>query len=78
MSGANTFTQCILKKPVTGWTQTSWIPSEFAVVGHFVDLKENDEWSQGWEVISAGYKMDAVEARRQGNDYKNMRKVTDV
>jgi len=33
-------------------TQVTYIPEMYAVVGRILQLKENDIWEDGWEVVS--------------------------
>jgi hypothetical protein len=33
--------------------QTTWLPERFAIPGSVLKLKDNGEWSDGWEVTWA-------------------------
>ena len=48
------YRQCTLRLTTSdGHTeQTSYIPDKYAKVGKILQLKENDIWTDGWEVIS--------------------------
>ena len=52
MSTEQCYTQCTLKKGDT--SQVSWIPKEFAKVGNILELKEDNNWQNGWIVKSTG------------------------
>lgn len=71
-------TQCTLQKK-DGSTQTSWIPSKFATQGDWVGLRKPDgTWDEGWQVVTVGSKMLSDFVRERTQDYKNMRKMTDI
>jgi len=44
----NTYTQCELVKQNV--FQVAWIPTQFAVVGKIIKIKENGRWNDGWKV----------------------------
>ncbi len=49
MSGSNyIMTNCTLEKGKC--LVDTWIPSTFADVGHKLQLREDKDWSDGWEV----------------------------
>lgn len=53
------YKQCYMEKQVSDTgkiCRTSWIPERFAVVGLVVKLKDNNNWTDGWEIISASEK----------------------
>lgn len=50
------YIQCQLKRGTT--QQVSWLPEKYAIKGKFLELKENDKWENGWEVMSLGNKID--------------------
>ena len=58
----NTYTQCRLEKhDGNGGTFVlmSFIPSKFAIAGRIVKIKDcNDEWEDGWQVVSMGAVVD--------------------
>jgi hypothetical protein len=55
MAKETLYQQCKLVHPGQNKHQTSWIPSQFAVVGKVLKLKnDDDEWEDGWVVESAG------------------------
>ncbi len=59
----------------------SWIPSDIAIPGKVVRLKEwprDEEWSEGWTVVSAGPKKDGDKVEAAENDYKHQRETSDV
>jgi len=78
MSSTTYHTQCTLQKK-DGSTQTSWIPSKFANQDKYVQLKKDDgTWDDGWKVIQVGTKMLSKFIQERTQDYKNMRKMTDI
>ena len=76
MAKHTTHTQCELQREST--KQVSWIPTGKAVVGKIVDLKENDEWSKGWKVISLGSTMESDMCIERMRDWTNQRSASDI
>ena len=86
MSKNATHTQCHLRKGNV--TQVSWIPSDHAVVGKYVKLKETkindrgieeDVWEDGWLVITAGgTTFPSKYIQERGRDWKETRKASDI
>jgi hypothetical protein len=56
------YKQCVLERvnsPISFSMTTSWLPEEFATIGQFVKLKQEDgTWSDGWKVISANFRVE--------------------
>lgn len=50
------YTQCRLKRFKE--ERVTWIPSKYAVEGKILKLKDNDNWTNGWEVIYVGATVD--------------------
>jgi hypothetical protein len=71
------YRQCHLKRH-DGWEQTSYIPEPFCVVGKVLKLRENDEWTDGWKVISAGERRSEEWVEIQSRLYLKTREVTDI
>lgn len=71
------YRQCIMTKS-SGQSilqVTSWIPEQFAKIGKYLKLKDDD----GWKVISVGsvvYDEQTVNERSQ--DYKKTRLASDI
>lgn len=56
----------------------SWIPKKFAVKGKYLKLKENGEWSDGWQVIEVWATRSAEEVQARRDDYLYQRKASDI
>ena len=57
----------------------TWLPSRFAKIGDFVELKNKDgTWTDGWKVISAGSQMKTSSLVERSQDYKRTRKASDI
>jgi hypothetical protein len=75
------YKQCELSKVVEGSTrlQTAWLPSKFAVVGKYVELKgEDGTWDNGWKVDAVFNTITEKEAVQKAYQYKNQREATDI
>lgn len=77
------YTQCKLqrKEEYGSETMTSWIPSDKAVKGLVIKLKEwpsDKRWSEGWEVLEVYSKVEGEKVEGSENDYKNQRKMSDI
>ncbi len=69
---------CVLRR-VDGAKQVSFIPEKFAEIGRFLKLKNDGEWSNGWEVINVYPPLiDSEVVQARSRDYKSHRKATDV
>lgn len=68
---------CRLRR-VDGATQVSWIPTEKAVVGKFVKLKERGVWENGWEVVHVYSHALSEYVFAHARAHKDHRKATDV
>ena len=78
---AKEYTQCCLHKPTETGVRvtTSWIPSRLAVVGNPVRLRGDDnEWVEGWKVVSCGATATREETQSQAQDHKKQRKASDI
>jgi hypothetical protein len=67
--------QCVLRKSVESGHRhtTSWLPERYSKVGNIVQLKDNDEWVGGWEIISVGdRKITAEECNRKSQEHKKI------
>ena len=58
--------------------QTAWIPTQYAEVGNHVKLRVKGEWNNGWKIIETGTVMESAEVNDRTQDYKNMKKATDI
>jgi len=77
MSGYQKFyVQCLLTKGST--RQTAWIPEEFSTVGRVVKLKDQGEWGEGWQVLTAGIRLPEAYLRERSRDYVQTRKASDI
>jgi hypothetical protein len=72
------YRQCRLEKKISTGVlqQVSYIPEPFCVVGKILKLKENNGWSNGWEVLSAGEKRDGAVLPDPHQEIKNLRRAT--
>jgi len=66
-----TYTQCKLRRLNT--EQTAWIPSQFAVVGKFLRIKNQN----GWKVISVGGTQTEDYRRDHERDFRTQRQASD-
>jgi hypothetical protein len=67
------YKQCTMKKGLG--VQTAWIPEEFAKVGKYLRIEDDN----GWEVISAGtHRMSGQYLVDHEREYLRHRKVTDI
>lgn len=70
-------TQCTMRKAAV--VQISWIPSEKAVEGKFLKLRDRGgEWEDGWEVIHVGTTMPTKSVMERQDDYKRTREASDI
>jgi hypothetical protein len=76
MKKTETYTQCKMKKGTL--TRIGWIPTQFAVIGKFIELKMLGVWSKGWLVTERWSVGEAsyIEAREM--DYKKQRSASDI
>lgn len=74
----NYYTQCKLEKPIKdGFTnEVRWIPSKYAQLSKFLELKSNKIWDNGWKVVHVGTKMKEEHLFR--DEYRIHREVTDI
>lgn len=56
----------------------SWIPEKFATIGKMLKLKDNGEWSDGWEVTAVGGRLEASVVNERSQEYKKHRHSTDI
>ena len=58
---------------------TTWIDVDTHDKGRFVDLKTDDGYDIGWQIVEVGSMyFDKKEINERSRDYKNMRKMTDI
>lgn len=67
-----TYSQCRLQRGAT--EQVAWIPSEFAVRGKYVRIKDVD----GWRVVSVGAERPAEYVRERERDFRHQREASDI
>lgn len=69
-----------LEKDGTKTFTTSWLPEKFARFGQYLELKNaKGEWVNGWKVTGvSGSGQESKWINERSQDYKNMRKVTDI
>lgn len=69
------YRQCrMTRKHSTGKTVVvSWIPEKYAVLGKFLQLKDNDEWVNGYEVelVSENYTENPPDFRKAIRAHRN-------
>lgn len=70
--------QCILKKLNT--TTTSFIHEKYLKkgLGTIIKLKNENRWSDGWEVIHIGIKKPYKDVIISAINYRNQRKSSDI
>lgn len=77
MSKLETHTQCHLKRGNV--SQVSWIPSEYAIKGNYVKLKEKGVWEDGWLITTdGGITFPSKYIKERERDYKETRKASDI
>ena len=59
---------------------TSWLPEKFAKCGKYLELQnQKGEWINGWKVTGvSGSGLDSKFVQERTQDWKNMRKMTDI
>ena len=57
---------------------TSWIPARFAVVGKCIKLRDNRQWTDGWEVHSVGSAADLRYLLEHERAHLYQREVSDI
>lgn len=81
MSKTKTYRQCTLHKQCdNGITTTvSYIPTQFAVEGSILKLKQDDDsWDDGWRVVRAGKEIDAEYVEKNEMNYRRQRQASDI
>lgn len=68
-------TQCRLER--NGAYDNAFIDARLAQVGRVLNIRENDEWSRGWWVISAGASLDDKVVQANERNWKTHRKGSD-
>lgn len=69
---AEAYIQCRLRCGST--EQVAWVPSEFAVQGKYIRIKDVD----GWRVISVGAERPAEYVREYERDFRHQREASDI
>lgn len=72
--------QCTMRKPVDGgYTERiSYIPEKFAKLNKIIQLKDDDVWSDGWEVVHVGGEITSDEVVQTEMAHKKHRKHSDI
>jgi len=71
------YRQCFLEKGDT--KQTSWIPEEFAKLGNYIQLKQEDgTWEDGWKVTVVGFRQDEEYVLAKEREGKHLQKLQPV
>lgn len=67
--------QCVMEKALPSGVMVTigWIPEEFAVIGKFLRLKDDD----GWQVKQIGARKGSKEVGERSRDHKKQRKASD-
>jgi len=76
------YSQCVMKKILPESSKDvevasidiAWIPIKYAKKGKFLELKINNRWDNGWQVMSVGAKQETIESQ----EYTKHREVTDI
>ena len=71
-----TFTQCLLRRDK--YQMVSWIPSGFAQAGHYLKLKQDRQWQDGWLVVSTGSTVSGAYLAQDADDWRRARKASDI
>ena len=56
----------------------AWIPSEFAIEGNILKIKENGEWEEGWNVTGVGFTKDDTVLVEMHRVVRNHRRYSDL
>ena len=57
---------------------TTWLPVKYAVIGKYLKVVNNNQWSDGWRVCELYSKRPAKEVLEGMFDHKRSRKVSDI
>lgn len=62
------------------WHTVTWVPSKFATVGHFLEIKnpETGVMENHWEVVWCGSRVDTAKVEDAERDHKRQRSASDV
>lgn len=75
------YKQCTMERQLDGNSKhidVAWIPTSFAKVGRKLSIKNsNDEWVEGWTVMSVGGSKDFDELKLQRDAQKRWERVLD-
>ena len=75
------YRQCeIHRKTETGHLiDVAWLPEKFSVVGKVLKIKDKEEWSDGWIVVSVrSFALDEQDVPDLEREYKSHRSRTDI
>lgn len=61
-----------------GLFDTAYIPSEYAVVGRRIGIKEDGKWDDHWTVIECYQTLDSNMVKERSQDFKQTRKASDI
>ena len=83
MKAKTRWSQCRLRKKLSETScseMVSWLPVRYAVKNKILALRSNDEWSDGWQVISAGAEsISDKEMRMRSSHHSNrLREKSDI
>jgi len=79
------YKQCLLHKQeikdgevVAIYSQIAFIPNEFASKNKILELKDNNKWDNGWEIISVFDFEDEDFVKASQRSSMDHRKITDI
>ena len=72
------YKQCTLRQLKSNWVRTSWIPEQFAVEGRILEIKEGEEWTDGWKVVDVFTRASEDYVREHERDYTRQREASDI
>lgn len=73
--------QCILERKNKDGSisrQCTWLPEKFAAVNKVVELKEGNEWEDGWIVKEVHSRKLSDEVNLHSRDFTKQRKASDI
>ncbi len=72
-----THTQCKLQRGPT--VTVRWIPTRYAVKGHYLKLKGSDgAWTDGWQVVETWKTLPTEVVTARERDWVHQREVSDI
>lgn len=73
----NYYKQCLLKKKSR--PLIAWLPEQFAKHKKVLELKNDDQWENGWKVeVVYKIRLSEEQLRERSQDYKHTREASDI